>query len=104
MAISSGAHNNKITTTLIGGNELAEDGFIENKDLGTPFINGFLLKFDGKVYQSMIDQFEGFTLVDGQQIPNWYGKFEVMVDGVLQYGRLAKSDITKEGKHEIALI
>lgn len=104
VAISSGAHNNKITTTLIGGNELAEDGFIENKDLGTPFINGFLLKFDGKVYQSMIDQFEGFTLVDGQQIPNWYGKFEVMVDGVLQYGRLAKSDITKEGKHEIALI
>ena len=104
VAISSGANNDKIITKLIGGDELAQNGFILNKDLGTPYYNGYLLKFDGKVYQSMIDEMEGFTDVDGEQIPNWFGKFEVMVDGYLQYGRLVKSTITGEGKHEIALI
>ena len=104
VANSSGANNDKLSTKLIGGEALAENGFILNKDLGTPYYTGYLLNFDGKVYQSMMDEMEGFTEVDGELIPNWFGKFEVMVDGSLQYGRLVKSTITGEGKHEIALI
>lgn len=102
--VSVEGKNNKLITKLPGEDEIAENGFVLNKKLGVPFINGFMLKFDGKVYQSMVDEIEGSTTIDGEEVPNWYGLFEVMVGDTLQYGRLIKSNITKGGKHEIALI
>ncbi|HET8736443.1 MAG TPA: hypothetical protein VFM69_07580, partial [Pricia sp.] len=96
--------NSDLITKEAGKNELAENGFVTNKDLGVPFIDGRLLKFDGKVYQSMIDEIEGYNMIDGERIPNWFGLFEVMVQGRLMYGRLSSSNIKGEGKHEIALI
>ena len=84
--------------------ELKEDGAIENNKLLDPFISGFLLTFEGKVYQEMIDQIEGYTIVNGEMIPNWHGLYEVELNGDLVQGRLIKSSINGNGKHEIALI
>lgn len=93
----------KFSTTK-DGTELFEDGNVQNSELGTPYVSEFLLSFEGKVYQEMIDQIEGFTTLEGEQIPNWYGKYEVFVEGELFEGRLNKVSINNEGKHEIALI
>ena len=81
-----------------------EDGAINNADLGKPFINGFKIAFEGKVYQEMIDQIEGFTTIDGQRIPNWYGQYEVKIGDELVRGRIMDIKINKNGKHEIAQI
>lgn len=83
---------------------IKEDGFITNQELLDPFISGVLLTCEGKVYQEMIDQIEGFTVIDGERIPNWFGLFEVELNGNLVQGRLIKSSINGNGKHEIALI
>ena len=83
---------------------IKEDGSINNLELQDPFISGFLLSCEGKVYQEMIDQIEGFTIIDGERIPNWYGLFEVELNGRLVQGRMIKSSINGNGKHEIALI
>ncbi len=92
------------STEIIGGDVIQEDGSILNSELGVPFINGILLSFTGKVFQSMVDEIEGYTIIDGKRIPNWYGTFEVKIGSTLERGRLIKSDISGEGKHEIALI
>lgn len=92
------------STTVAGEDELFEDGNVQNKDLGTPYVSELLLEFEGKVYQEMIDQIEGFTTINAEQIPNWYGKYEVLVEGELFRGKMVKVAINREGKHEIALI
>lgn len=82
---------------------LKESGSIQNRELGKPYINGWLLSFEGKVYQEMIDQLEGFTVVDGERIPNFYGLFEAKTGtGELVRGRLISSKINGNGQHEIA--
>jgi len=83
---------------------LKEDGAIENKDLLDPYISGIMINCEGKVYQEMVDQLEGFTVINGNRIPNWYGLIEVELNGDLVLGRLIKSSINGNGKHEIALI
>jgi len=92
------------TTQKIDEDEIQEDGSLLNKDLGKAYINGMLLSFSGRVFQTMIDEFEGYQIIEGERVPNWYGRFEVMVGEELQYGRIISSNITGEGKHEIALI
>lgn len=101
--ISSNCYS-ELITKISGEEELAENGSIENIELGKPYTSEYLLKFNGKVFQEMIDQIEGFTTVNGEKIPNWYGKYEVNVNGYLQQGKLVKVEINGEGKHEIALI
>lgn len=81
-----------------------EDGAINNSELGKPFINGFKIGFEGKVYQEMIDEIEGFTEIDGERIPNWYGQYEVKIGDELVRGRIMDIKINKNGKHEIAQI
>lgn len=91
------------TTTRTGESALYEKGSVINSVLGTPFITEFLLKFDGKVHQEMVDQIEGFTDVDGESVPNYFGTYLVMVGTTLYEGKLNKVEINGEGKHEIAL-
>jgi len=91
------------TTTKTGEGALYEKGFVLNEDLGQPFITEFLLKFDGKVFQEMVDQIEGFTEINGERVPNYFGKYLVMVGTTLYEGKLNKVEINGEGKHEIAL-
>lgn len=81
-----------------------ENGAINNSELGEPFITGELMTFDAKVYPETVAQLEGFTYVNGQRIPNWYGVFEFKLNDRLVRGKLIKSSITGSGKHEIALI
>ena len=81
-----------------------ENESILNKDLGTPYINGWVYTFEGKVFQEVIDSLEGKTYVDGEFIPNWYGVFEFMVDDTILRGRLITTTVTGNGSHEIALI
>ncbi len=101
--ISSNCFSN-FSTTLVGDTELQENGSILNSELGTPYLSGDLLGFDGKIDQRMIDQIEGFTKINGEDVPNWYGIYEVNVNGSLLKGIMMKIQVNGEGKHEIALI
>ena len=95
------ASSNCFSGLIVG--DLKEDEPILNKDLGKPYSNGFMLTFEGKVYQEMIDQLEGYTIVNNERIPNVYGLFEAMTkEGDLVRGRLIKSSINGNGNHEIA--
>lgn len=91
------------TTTRTGESALNEKGSILNEDLGEPFITEFLLKFDGKVFQEMVDQIEGHTYINGERIPNYFGKYLVMVGTTLYEGKLNKVEINGEGKHEVVI-
>ena len=81
-----------------------ENGSVLNKDLGRPFITGELMTFDGFVYPETVEQLEGRTFLNGEYIPNWYGIFEFELNNRLVRGKLVKSTINGNSKHEIALI
>lgn len=91
------------TTTRTGEDPLYEKGSILNSQLGQPFITELLLKFDGKVFQEMIDQIEGYTVINGDRVPNYFGKYLVLVGTTIFEGQLNKVEINGEGKHEIVL-
>ena len=83
---------------------LAENSSIQNKDLGKPYINGWVATFEGKVFQSFIDELEGQTYVDGEFIPNWFGIYEFVLNDRIVQGKLIKTTVNGNGNHEIALI
>ena len=91
-------------STTIDGVEIFENGNIINLDMGKPYISEYLLSFEGKVYQEMIDQIEGFTMIDGEEVPNVFGIYEVLIGDTLYKGKLFKVQISGTGKHEIALL
>lgn len=90
-------------STTIDSLTIHEKGSVINESLGDPFITEFLLKFDGKVFQEMVDQIEGYTEINGERIPNYFGKYLVMVGTTLYQGKLNKVEINGEGKHEVVL-
>lgn len=81
-----------------------ENSSILNKDLGKPYINGWVATFEGKVFQSFIDELEGQTYVDGEFIPNWFGIYEFKLEDRIVQGKLIKTTVNGNGSHEIALI
>lgn len=83
---------------------LAENSSILNKDLGKPYINGWVATFEGKVFQSFIDELEGQTYVNGEFIPNWFGIYEFVLNDRIVQGKLIKTTVNGNGNHEIALI
>lgn len=89
--------SNYFSSIIIDG--IKESDSIKKEELKKPYINGYLLSFEGVVYQEIIDKIEGKT----KGIPNWYGLFEIETnEGDIYRGRLIKSIITGTGKHEIA--
>ncbi|MCM4170073.1 hypothetical protein DHD32_01165 [Arenibacter sp. TNZ] len=96
------ASSNCYTSLILDG--VSENSSVLNKDLGEPFINGQLMTFDGFVYPETVEQLEGKTFVNGEYIPNWYGLFEFELNNRLVRGKLIKSTINGNSKHEIALV
>lgn len=98
--------------TFISSNcnsDLELDGEKENKtilnsDLEKPYINGFSISFGGKIFQETVDELEGYRIYNGQLIPKWFGIVEFKLNGRIQQGKLIKTTVSGDSKHEIALI
>ena len=74
----SSTANSNLTTKLIGGVELSENGgesgiIIQNNDLPKAKFIPEWVEFEHECDFDVMQQVEGFTTVNGKKIPNFYG-------------------------------
>ena len=81
--------------------EIQEDGLINHSWLRNPTIIPEQDSFTLEVTLEIERQITGTTLIDGEEVPNWFGLIAYKKNGRISYGRLAKVDTNKEGSHEI---
>ncbi len=93
---SSNANQN--LRTIIGGVELHEGGNITIDDIENPRIEAEIPSVTFKMTQKIEDTLTGFTEIDGELVPNFFGLIEYLEKGDLRYGRLTKLDGDKESK------
>lgn len=67
--------NSKLVTRLKGGEEIAEDGDIQNIKFGNPLAIPEWVEFDHRCNFEVMQQVEGFT----NEIPNFYGLVEYRI-------------------------
>lgn len=99
---SSNSNQNLITT--IGGITLYEGGEFANvkvSDLGKPRVEATTVEMTFKITQEIEDQLQGYTDVDGDKVPNFFGLIEYEYGGQKRYGRLVKLDADEESKLKI---
>ncbi len=91
---SSNANQN--LKTIFNGIELHEGGNITIGDIENPLIEAEIPSLSFKMTQEIEDTLTGFTEIDGELVPNFFGLIEYLEKGDLRYGRLTKLDGDKE--------
>lgn len=87
---SSNANQN--LTTKMNGLELQEKGSIFIKDFTKPRVEAEKITLTFRMTQEIENQLLGFTKVDGEFVPNYFGLVEYEETGKKKYGRLVKLD------------
>ena len=93
---SSNANQN--LRTIISGFELHEGGNITISDIEKPRIEATTSNLTFKMTQEIEDTLLGFTEIDGELVPNYFGLIEYLEKGDLRYGRLTKLNGEDESK------
>jgi len=75
----SSTANSQLKTKLIGGNLYAENGNIINSELGTPRYIPEWVEFEHECDFDVMQMVQGTTIIQGNEIPNFYGTVEYMV-------------------------
>jgi hypothetical protein len=97
--------NSSLITKKAGEDELKEDGLINHTRLSSPTLipemDTFEMGTDALVTLEIEKQITGTTLIDGEEIPNWFGLVAYKKRGEIHYGRLAMADTNKSFKNEV---
>jgi len=93
---SSNANQNMIT--IKDGFSLAESGNLTISDIPKPRIEAKKTSFTFKMTQELENKFAGFTDVNGDLVPNFFGLIEYLEKGEKRYGRLVKLESSDEAK------
>ena len=93
---SSNANQNLITKSQ--GVELAENGSIKVNDLKKPRVEPEKVNFTFKMTQLIEDKLLGFTRVNNELVPNYFGLIKYKENSEDRYGRLIKLETEDEAK------
>ena len=74
----SSTANSQLKTKLIGGNEYAENGNIQNSQLQKARYEAELIEFEHEVDINISQQIEGYTIINGKKVYNFYGLIEFL--------------------------
>jgi hypothetical protein len=72
----SSTANSNLKTKLIGKDEFSENGNIQNSELEKARYTADYVEFEHELNFELLQQIEGFTIVDGERIYNIYGLIE----------------------------
>lgn len=72
--------NSKLTTKLIGGEEVSENSDILNSKLGRAKFKPEWVEFNHECGFFIMEKVEGFTNILGKEIPNFYGLIEYRIN------------------------
>lgn len=72
----SSTANSNLKTKLIGKDEFSENGNIQNSELEEARYTADYVEFEHELNFELLEQIEGFTIVDNQRIYNIYGLIE----------------------------
>ena len=98
----SSTANSQLKTKLIGGNMYAENGNILNSELGTPRFVPEWVEFEHECTFEIMQMVQGTTIIQGNEIPNFYGTIEYMVrEGQWERGFLFNLKPNGEGKWKL---
>lgn len=98
---SSSIGNELMVTKLIGGTERAENGKIQVKELEASRFTGDILEFSHIATTAVLQDVQGFTVIDGNKVQNVYGLIEFRFSGMFHYGYLLELKPNNEGKWTI---
>ncbi len=90
--------NSSFQSQLIGGVLFKEDQPIPHSQLDRPRIMPIQVELTLQVTQEIEDYMTG---VNDDGVPNWFGLVKINTGNGIEDFRLKKSDLNKEGKHEL---
>ncbi len=93
--------NSSLITKKAGEDEIDEQGLINHSRLDNPTVIPIIDEFELEVTIDIERQLTGTTLIDGEEVPNWFGLIAYQKEGRVSYGRLVKVDTNKNGSHEL---
>lgn len=97
ISFSSSNCNSSFKSKQAGEDLLEEDGTIPHARLSSPTIRPFSVDCVAEVTQEIEDNINGNT----NGVPNWFGLVAINTGVTIELFRLIKSDVNKEGKHNL---
>ncbi|MFD2592294.1 hypothetical protein ACFSTE_15760 [Aquimarina hainanensis] len=101
ISYGSSEGNSKLVTKMKQNNEHAENGRILNSELNRPLYTPDWVEFEHVVDSRIMKQIEGTTLVQGKQVPNFYGLVEYKRKGKYERGFLFNCKPNGKGKWKL---
>jgi len=102
VSYASSVANSKMKTQLIGKDEYAEDGIIQNSELEISRFVCEEIEFEHICDYGVMQQINGSTVIQGKTIKNMYGLIEfINEDNEVERGFLLKLSPTGEGKFKV---
>lgn len=95
IVFSSSNCNSSLVTKKAGEDYLYEDGLIAHSRLDSPRVSPWKVECSAKVSREIEKNIAGE--VEGTE--NWQGLVAIQIGNQVEYFRLVKSDVNKEGKH-----
>lgn len=93
--------NSSLTTKLIDGNRYSENGNILNSELGRARFEPVELTFEHECDFNIMQQIEGYTVINGKRVPNFYGLVEFKYKGETIKGFLLSVKPNGKGEWKI---
>lgn len=97
--ISSNSNQNLVTTK--DNFQLKESGTIKVADIDNHRVEATRKTLSFKMTQQIQNQLDGFTMVEGIKIPNYYGLVRFLENNTFVYGRIIKTNNKEKGTLEI---
>lgn len=93
----------KLREDIYGPSKLyAENGKIQNKDLGISLFNPEIITFEYPIDRAMMKKIQGTLIIDGKRIMNYYGLVSfINEDNKIEYGFLLSAEPNGNGKWEL---
>lgn len=96
------SYKNDSAATVGNGYSYTENGNIHNSELKKGFIYPEKISFEHVCDFDIMEQLNGFSVIDGKRIPNFYGKVEFTNEyGELEYGWILSVKPNGSGQWEI---
>ncbi len=97
----SSSNSNQNLVTVKDGIELKESGSIKISDIDNHRVKATKKTLSFKMTQEIQNQLDGFTSVEGINVPNYYGLVRFLQNNTPIYGRIIKINNKEKGSLEI---
>jgi hypothetical protein len=99
----SSTANSNLRTKLIGRPAYKENEDVINNELGKPRFKPEMIEFEHPVNFEILKMIEGFTIINGERVPNLYGLIEFINEenGNIERGYFMNLKPNNEGKWQL---